>query len=250
MNVNWLPPYLLPMSSVPPVSIGPAAVPAWLFWAVAGPTAVGWILTYVLAIRQAIVDRRVGIPAYLIAVDFAWEFSLTFILQQTPTQRGIDLVWVVFDAVLLFQVFRHGRADYPALSRVRFNWSIVAVLIWAAVVVIAAANEFHDRDGMYTGMIIQGPLSAAFILMLRRRGSSVGQSMYIAVTKFVGSLFAGLTAFVLYPSHLLFYVLVPTYVCLDAAYIVLLRRQMRAEGRSLWAFRLPAVREPVLVPVG
>jgi hypothetical protein len=237
--MNWLPPYLIPMSSVPPVSVGPAAVAGWLFWSVAGPTVVGWIVTYLLAIRQAIVDRRVGIPAYLIAVDFAWEFSLTFILRQTPTQRGIDLVWVVFDAVLLYQVFRYGRNDYPGLSRGTFGWTVLGVLVWAAVVVIVAANEFHDRDGMYTGMIIQAPLSAAFILMLRRRASSVGQSMYIAIAKFVGSLFAGLTAFVLYPSHLLFFVLVPTYIGLDITYLVLLYRRMRAEGRSPWAFRIP-----------
>ncbi|MFC0431924.1 hypothetical protein [Kutzneria buriramensis] len=225
------------MSTVPPVSVGPATVPGWLYWSVAGPTAVGWLLTYVLAIRQAIVDRRVGIPAYLAVVNFAWEFSLTFVMEQTPSQRGIDLVWLVFDTVLLCQVFRYGRSDYPTLSSRAFRWTVVGVLVWAAVAVVAGANEFHDRDGMYTGMIIQVPLSAAFLLMLRRRGSSAGQSMPIAAAKFVGSLFAGLAAFVLYPSHLLFLVLVPTYVGLDLAYLVLLRRTMRAEGRSLWAFR-------------
>jgi hypothetical protein len=235
--VNWLPPYLIPMSTVPPVSVGPAAVPGWLYWSVAGPTAVGWVLTYLLAIRQAIVDRRVGIPAYLAAVNFAWEFSLTFILEQTPAQREINLVWLVFDTVLLAQVFRYGRADYRSLSARAFAWTVVGVLVWAAVAVVLGANEFHDTDGMYTGMIIQVPLSAGFLLMLRRRGSSVGQSMPIATAKLVGSLFAGLAAFVLYPSHLVFLVLVPTYVGLDLAYLVLLRRRMRAEGRSLWAFR-------------
>jgi hypothetical protein len=220
------------MSPVPPVSIGPAAVPGWLYWSVAGPTAVGWLLTYALAIRQAVVDRRVGIPAYLAAVNFAWEFSLTFVLEQTPSQRGIDLVWLVFDTVLLVQVFRYGRADYPSLSARTFRWTVVGVVVWTGLAVVLGANEFHDRDGMYTGMIIQVPLSAAFLLMLRRRGSSVGQSMPIATAKFVGSLFAGLAAFVLYPSHLLFLVLVPTYVGLDLAYLVLLRRTIRAEARS------------------
>lgn len=235
--MDWLPPYLIPMSTVPPVTVGPAAVPGWLYWSVAGPTAVGWVLTYLLAIRQAFVDRRVGIPAYLAAVNFAWEFSLTFILEQTPAQRQIDVVWLVFDSVLLYQVFRYGRADHRSLSPRAFTWSVVGVLVWAAVTVVLGANEFHDTDGMYTGMIIQVPLSAGFLLMLRRRGSSVGQSMPIATAKFVGSLFAGLAAFVLYPSHLLFLVLVPTYVGLDLAYLVLLRRTMLTEGRSLWAFR-------------
>ncbi|MET1074245.1 MAG: hypothetical protein ABWY11_16480 [Umezawaea sp.] len=239
--MDWLPPPLFPMSEVAPVSIGPADVPQWLFWLVAGPTAIGWMLTYVLAIRQAFVDGRVGIPAYLVAVNFAWEFSLTFLLEQTPTQRGINFSWVVINVVLLFQVFRYGPADHPRLTPPAFRWSVVGVLVWASLLVMAGANEFHDLDGMYIGMIINVPLSAAFILMLQRRGSSVGQSMHIATAKFVGSLFAGFTGFLLYPSRLLFLVLVPTMVALDIAYLVLLRRRMRAEGRPLWAFRARVV---------
>jgi hypothetical protein len=235
----WLPPVLIPMSQVAPVTQGPADVPDALFWALAGPTALGWLLTYVLAIRQALVDRRVGIPAYLVAVNFAWEFSLTFVLEQTPSQRQINFLWVLFNAVLLYQALRYGPRDYPALSARVFRWSFLGVLLWAAVMVVVGANEFHDREGMYTGMIIQVPLSAAFLLMLKRRGSSVGQSMQLAAAKLVGSLFAGLTAFVLYPSHHLLQVLVPTYVVLDIAYVVLLRRTMRLEGRPPWAWRGP-----------
>ncbi|MEG3630568.1 transmembrane-type terpene cyclase [Streptomyces poriticola] len=236
----WLPPFLIPMSQVAPVTVGPADVPDGLFWAVAGPTAVGWVLTYVLAIRQALLDGRVAVPAYLVAVNFAWEFSLTFLLEQTPTQRQINVLWVLFNAVLLYQAVRLGPRDHPALSPRVFRWTFAGVLVWASVVIVAAANEFHDRDGMYTGMIIQVPLSASFLLMLRRRGSSVGQSMHIAAAKLVGSLFAGLTAFVVYPSHHLLQVLVPTYIALDIAYVVLLRRTMRREGRPLWALRAPA----------
>ncbi|NGO12169.1 hypothetical protein G5C60_32335 [Streptomyces sp. HC44] len=238
--MGWLPPFLIPMSEVAPVTVGAADVPDPLFWAVAGPTAVGWIVTYVLAIRQAVMDGRTGIPAYLVAVNFAWEFSLTFLLEQTPTQRQINFVWVVFSVVLLYQAFRYGRNDYPGLSPRTFRWTLAGVVVWAALIVMAGANEFHDRDGMYTGMIIQVPLSAAFLLMLKRRGSSLGQSMYIAVAKCVGSVFAGLTAFVVYPSHLLFLVLVPTYVGLDIAYLMMLHRTMRTEGRSPWAWRAPS----------
>ncbi len=235
----WLPPFLIPMSQVAPVTVGAADVSDALFWTFAGPTAAGWLLTYVLAIRQAFVDRRVGIPAYLVAVNFAWEFSLTFVLEQTPTQRQINFLWVLFNAVLLYQALRLGPRDYPGLSPRVFRWSLVGVLVWASAVVVAGANEFHDRDGMYTGMIIQVPLSASFLLMLKRRGSSAGQSMHLAVAKLVGSLFAGLTAFVLYPSHHLLQVLVPTYVALDIVYVVMLRRTMRREGRPPWALRAP-----------
>ncbi|WP_253776602.1 transmembrane-type terpene cyclase [Goodfellowiella coeruleoviolacea] len=235
------------MSEVAPVTLGPADVPRWLFWAVAGPTAAGWVVTYLLAIRQAIVDKRVGVPVYMAAVDFAWEFSLTFILEQTPTQRGINFAWVIVNVFLMYQVFRYGRNDYPRLSPRAFTWSVLGVLVWAALLVMAGANEFHDLDGMYIGMVINVPLSASFILMLRRRGSSLGQSMHIATAKCVGSFFAGLTGFLLYPHRILFWVVVPTMVVLDIVYLVLLHRTMRAEGRSPWAFTARPHAEAVLV---
>ncbi|MBW4721408.1 transmembrane-type terpene cyclase [Saccharothrix obliqua] len=233
--MDWLPPFLIPMSDIAPVTRGPADVPRWLFWALAGPTAAGWVATYLLAIRQTALDGRTGVPAYLVAVNFAWEFSLTFLLEQTPTQRGINAAWVVIDAVLLFQVFRHGGRDYPAMPARAFRWSLVGVLVWSSLLVMASANEFHDRDGMYIGMALNVPLSAAFILMLKRRGSSAGQSMHIATAKFVGSSFAGATGLLLYPHRVLFLVLIPTMVALDVAYLVLLRRRMRAEGRRPWS---------------
>ncbi|WP_181763782.1 hypothetical protein [Streptomyces albidus (ex Kaewkla and Franco 2022)] len=239
----WLPPYLFPMSQVAPVTDGAADVPDLLFWSLAGPTGLGWTITYVLAIRQALRDGRVGIPAYMVAVNFAWEFSLTFLLEQTPAQRQMNVVWVVFNAGLLYQAFRYGRRDHPSLSPRAFKWSLGGVLVWASLMVMAGANEFHDMDGMYTGMIIQVPLSAAFLLMLKRRGSSVGQSMYIAVAKLVGSVFAGMTAFVVHPSHLLLKALVATYVVLDVAYLALLRRTMRSEGRSPWAWNAQSADE-------
>ncbi|MFG7942316.1 transmembrane-type terpene cyclase [Streptomyces cacaoi] len=237
--MTWLPPFLIPMSEVPPVTVEAADVSDGLFAAVAGPTALGWIVTYILAIRQARQDGRVAIPAYLIAVNIAWEFSLTFLLEQTPTQRQINFLWLVFNVFLLAQALRYGPRDHLGMSPRTFRWTLAGVLVWAAVIVMVGANELRDLDGMYTGMIIQVPLSVSFILMLRRRGSSVGQSMYIAVAKTVGSLFAGLTAVLVHPAHHLLQVLVPTYVILDIAYVVLLRRVMRREGRPLWALRSP-----------
>ncbi|MET2718084.1 hypothetical protein ABXV03_20355 [Streptomyces harbinensis] len=238
--MDWLPPFLIPMSQIAPVTEGAADVPDLLFWSVAGPTALGWMATYILAIRVALRDRLTAIPAPMVAVNFAWEFSLTFVLEQTETQRQINFVWFVFNLALLYLAMRYGPRDYPALPARTVRWALAGVLVWAAVLVVVGANELHDRDGMYTGMIIQVPLSASFLLLLKRRGSSAGQSMHIAVVKCAGSLAAGATAVIVYPSHHLLQVLVPTYIALDIAYIVLLRRTMHREGRPLWSLGAPA----------
>ncbi|SFD64289.1 hypothetical protein SAMN04487819_101506 [Actinopolyspora alba] len=235
--MSWLPPFLVPMSDVAPVTIEAVDIPRRLFWSVAGPTVVGWLLTYLLSIRQTILDGRIAVPAYMVAVNFSWEFSLGFILEQTPSQRQINTVWAVINVFLFYQAFRYGPRDYPHLSRFTFRALLGGLAVWSSLVVMAGANEFHDCDGMYIGMIINVFLSAAFILMLRRRNSSVGQSLHIAVAKFLGTFSAGLTGFLLYPSRVLFLVLIPTMVVLDIVYIVLLYRRMRLEGRNPWSLR-------------
>jgi hypothetical protein len=54
--------------------------------------------------------------------------------------------------------------------------------------------------------------------------------MYIAAVKFIGSMSAGLTAFIVYPSHLLFLVLVPTYAGPGIACLVIPHRSIRARS--------------------
>ncbi|SFT80935.1 hypothetical protein SAMN04487904_1095 [Actinopolyspora lacussalsi subsp. righensis] len=113
--------------------------------------------------------------------------------------------------------WRRGPRDYPHLSRFTSRALLGGLAVWSSLAVMAGANEFHDRDGMYIGMIINVFLSAAFILMLRRRDSSVGQYLHIAVAKFLGTFSAGLTGFLLYPSRVLFLVLIPTMVVLESS---------------------------------
>lgn len=240
----WLPPYLIPLQKTPPVALQPEHPASWLFWLIMGPAAVGWLGSYALAIHRAHIDKRVGIPAFMVAVDFAWEFSLAFILQQDSQQRHIDLAWVLFDSVVLYQVFKYGRKDYPSLSKRQFNGIIVGILLYCSVLVMVGVNEIHDQNGIYTGSIINIPLSVAFIVMLRRRKSSVGQSMYIALSKAIGTVFAETGALLVYPTHWLLLVLFPTMSAIDIVYIVLLRRTIIAEGQSPWAFRRPPVQLP------
>jgi hypothetical protein len=62
----------------------------------------------------------------------------------------------------------------------------------------------------------------------------------------------GFLFFFLFPDRYLLMLLAATVFAVDVAYIVLVHRQIRAEGQSPWAFTRPPVvdHRPALAPVG
>ncbi|SDZ46666.1 hypothetical protein SAMN05421504_12018 [Amycolatopsis xylanica] len=235
----WWPPPIVDLANAAPVSIGQADRPDWLFWSLMGPCTVFWLLAYLFAIHRAKIDEYSGVPVLVVGVNFAWEFAGAFIVEQEAVQRPIDFCWMVLDIFILRQALKYGGKDYPTLRRRVFQGMIIGILLWTVFLVVAAAYEFGDRPGIYSGTAINVFLSLSWIFMLKRRGSSAGQSMYIAMSKFLGSFFAGWTVFVMFPGRYLFVVWFLTVWTLDIVYMVLLHRQIRAEGASPWALKRP-----------
>ena len=119
--------------------------------------------------------------------------------------------------------------------------------------------EFNDPDGEYTGFGINLMMSILYLVMLERRGGPDGQSMYIAVGKWLGTFCAWVaTALTVttppdrtwpegwrqftrdslqnrsYPLTPLINVMYGWTFLLDAVYGVLLYRRLRVAGISPW----------------
>ncbi|MDT9682489.1 hypothetical protein RND61_10465 [Streptomyces sp. TRM76323] len=242
--IEFLPDALIPMSDPAPITIPEVHRERWLYWMCMGPAAVGWLAAYAFAIHRGLKDKRVGIPPLLVAVNFAWEFNLSIVLDQDTTQRHTNFYWALFNSLIIYQTLKWGWKDFPKLTKRQFRAAFVGMFVWASLMVVVGTNELGDIPGVYTGTVINIPLSAAFIYMLHNRGSSAGQSMHIAVAKAIGSLFAGITVYIEFPGHYLFFVLFPTIHVLDIIYIRMLHRRIRAEGHSPWAFNRPPVPDP------
>ncbi|MFG2503194.1 hypothetical protein ACGFSB_33915 [Streptomyces sp. NPDC048441] len=239
--LRWLPDAIIPWPDVVPVTIPENFRARWIFWTLMSPAAVGWLVAYTLAFHRGHKDKCVGVPALLVAVNFAWEFNLSIILDQDTTQRHINFSWALFNIFIISQVIRWGHKDHPNLTRRNFLWAFVGMFVWSSFMVIYGTIEIGDFPGTYTGTIINIPLSWAFITMLKSRGSSAGQSIYIAIAKMVGSMGAAATVYAEFPGHNLFFVLFISVHILDAVYIRMLYVQIRKEGQSPWAWNRPTV---------
>jgi hypothetical protein len=165
-----------------------------------------WTIVYIDGIRIGLRDKSYAIPFYALALNFAWELLYTilgFRTQGATVQNVINAVWFTFDIGILYTYFRFGWKDFagrlfnPAADAGGTDssadagfiaWSVLS-LIMAFVVQYAFRREFGIGKGASYSAFLQNLLmSVLFIAMLARRGSQEGQSLMIAVNKWIGTL--------------------------------------------------------------
>lgn len=161
-----------------------------------------WTIVYIDGIRLGFKHRSYAIPFYALALNFTWELLYTYYGFQTTisAQAVVNAIWLVCDIGILVTYFKFGQKYFPArvpgfadakdkqVSGAFIGWSVLA-LIAAFCVEFAFRKEFGVRVGAGYSAFLQNLLmSVLFIDMLVRRGSREGQSLTIAVSKWLGTL--------------------------------------------------------------
>jgi hypothetical protein len=152
-----------------------------------------WTLVYVEGIRVGMRDRSYAIPFWALALNLAWELlnaALQYRLEGAVVQVWISSLWFLMDLGILYTYFRHGRVDSPTClpSAWFLPWSLLVLAI-AFVLQSAFILEFGLMVGRAYAAFLQNLLmSVLFISMLVARGHRGGQSLAIAVSKWLGTL--------------------------------------------------------------
>jgi hypothetical protein len=161
-----------------------------------------WAIVYIDGIRLGFKHRSYAIPFYALALNFTWEALYTYYGFQSTisAQAVVNAIWLVCDIGILVTYFKFGQKYFPArvpgfaaaknkqTSGAFIGWSVLA-LIAAFCVEFAFRKEFGVRVGAGYSAFLQNLLmSVLFIDMLVRRGSREGQSLTIAVSKWLGTL--------------------------------------------------------------
>lgn len=160
-----------------------------------------WTIVYIEGIRIGFRDQSYAIPFYALALNFAWELLYTFFgfrLNGVTVQNIFSAVWFTFDVGILYTYFRFGykyfSADVKALASdgtgdsLFTAWSILG-LAAALAVQYAFIKEFGVARGAGYSAFLQNLLmSVLFIAMLVKRRSREGQSLSIAINKWIGTL--------------------------------------------------------------
>ncbi|MFD9337941.1 hypothetical protein ACFWBF_26600 [Streptomyces sp. NPDC060028] len=153
---------------------------------------VAWTVVYVEAIRVGLRDRTYAMPVAALALNFAWEstYAVNEFLGGVSAQGVVNVVWAVADLVIVYTYLRFGRAELPELvTRPLFAaWSVLVFGSAFAVQWLFLAH-FGTHDATRYSAFLQNLLmSGLFIALYAARRGPRGQSLVIAVAKWLGTL--------------------------------------------------------------
>lgn len=254
----------------------PSGVPMWdVLTVISG---LFWTLVYIILIYKGFKDKTCGMPIFVLGLNWGWEFMFGFLgepfMNTQDTLLGIstahgtpqriwDIIWFIFDCVLIYLKVKYGRKEMkdamPHIPDKLYIPYIALVCLWGWVFVFFSVYEWHDPNGFYAAYMQNFFISLLFIEKLFRDGKVVGEgvNLWIAILKFFGtlapSMLGALTLVISYKLGLgwltpnsdgalnftwmpftKFLILNVTWM--DIFYIFLVYRTMKKQGYSPWAF--------------
>ncbi|MGN6630159.1 MAG: hypothetical protein ACTHKJ_09860 [Candidatus Nitrosocosmicus sp.] len=189
-----------------------------------------WILAYIFIISKGFKDKTYGMPLIALCANISWEFIFSFILPPKPPQLFINYLWFGFDTIIVAQFLKYGKNEFLQWSSSKLYSLFVFLIVSEFSIVLFGTITIGEFQGVYSAFGMNLVMSMLFIIMLFKRNSLRGQSIYIAVFKMLGT---GLisTHFYLYEQISRSSFILPTlYISifiLDVLYIYLIIRQSK-----------------------
>jgi hypothetical protein len=153
---------------------------------------IAWTIVYIDAIRIGFRDRSYAIPAAALGLNFAWEviYASRSIATGISVQGIFNIAWALADIMIVYTFLRFGRSELPDwLTRNLFiGWALLLGVASFAVQLLFVVEFGWDQASRYAAFLQNLLMSGLFIAMFVARGGPRGQSMLIAVAKWIGTL--------------------------------------------------------------
>lgn len=237
------------------------------FWLLA--TALGsgvfWLIAYILIIYRGFKDRSFGMPVVALIGNLSWELIFGLGIESgcaaswssCPASiiQARNFIWLLFDFAILYTVLKFGRRYFTGFLQKWFTPIVLGgivvafFLIWAIVAEFWVVNNWGvvvngqvpqflplrmQGGSYYTGFGLNFMMSILFVFMMYRRDSVDGQSVYIALSKWLGSVAA--FGFMLADdiSSRVVFVLYAVVFVFDLFYTWQVYRKCREQGIDPW----------------
>lgn len=153
-----------------------------------------WFITYALIERNVRKYKYIGIPAFSVMHNIAWEFTWSFLF---VTQLGDFFVWgiriwFITDVLLLVRLLQFGRKQLTNKWLIdNFTWlTFLGVGFWIALY-CGFLYQYSDPIGAVTGYAINVIMSLLFIGLFLKQPEQKALSLDIAIFKMFGTGFVG-----------------------------------------------------------
>ena len=153
-----------------------------------------WMISYSIAIYKGIKDKSYAMPFFALCLNISWEI-LYFKKVLNGGDGGLlwtvmDSIWLILDSGILITYFLYGKKYYPDKLK-NYFW---VISIFQLIIAMLIMNEFYINYPFHAkinaGFFINIVMSMLFIDMLIKRNGKEGQSIILAITKFIGTLVA------------------------------------------------------------
>lgn len=152
---------------------------------------VAWTIVYVESIRVGFKEKTYAMPLFALALNIAWEALYAYVgfARGVIVQHWINLVWFLLDCVIVYTYFKYGREEFSERANPKYfvPFSIL-VFAMSAVLQVAFRVEYGNLGAAYSAFIQNLMMSVLYIDMLHKRQSTKGQSLTIAISKWIGTL--------------------------------------------------------------
>ena len=157
-------------------------------------------MTYIIIIYKSFKDKTCGMPLFALALNLAWEFTFSFIYppENLLMARIMFILWLILDLIILYTFFKYGYENLKYKNLItKKELSIFAILdiLFSIIFIILFVN---DISILYENSIVQASgfianlqnliMSILFVNMILNRGNTLGQSIFIAIFKWIGTL--------------------------------------------------------------
>jgi hypothetical protein len=186
-----------------------------------------WTIVYVEIIRLGFKGKTYGMPLFALALNICWECVHAYLYLTTDPgniQGWINLLWFLFDIAIVITYIKYGKSDFSKFcdSKYFIPWSLLA-LVMSFAVQAGFVAEFGEMGAGYSAFLQNLLMSILFITMFFVRKGGKGQSLPIAVFKWLGTLAPTILAGIIH-GYVLLLILGIFCSIFDIMYIFLLGR--------------------------
>jgi hypothetical protein len=204
-----------------------------------------WIGVYILIVMHGFKEKSYGMPLVPMSANMAWEtvFTLVYPIGSGSPARVIIYVWAALDLCIIATFFAYGYRYFERgyhLTRPQF-YAVGIFTLVSAYAFFLAAPPFLLRLPFFKGSMFEvasflayAPnsilISTLFVNMAWRRENAEGQSFYIGLLKWIGTLLVAVWYLVEY-DYLFIWLMVGVIEAFDIIYLVLIYKRLIASGR-------------------
>jgi len=153
---------------------------------------VAWTTVYVCAILVGFRHKSYAIPAAALGLNIAWEviYAVHAISTSISVQGVINIAWALADVVIVYTFLAFGRRELPGFVTrpLCIGWAVLLGLASFAVQWLFIVEFDWESATRYSAFLQNLLMSGLFIAMFVARRGLRGQSIVIAVAKWIGTL--------------------------------------------------------------